>query len=97
VIDEPALVAALQDGKLRAAGLDVLAQEPTPPDNPLLRMTNVVVTPHIAGAAQEINQRQVEGSLTNAARFAAGELPERLVNPEILSQPQLRPRHLRTS
>jgi phosphoglycerate dehydrogenase-like enzyme len=97
VIDEPALVAALQTGRLRAAGLDVLAQEPTPPDNPLLRMTNVVVTPHIAGAAQEINQRQVEGSLTNAARFAAGELPERLVNPEILSQPQLRPRHLRTS
>jgi phosphoglycerate dehydrogenase-like enzyme len=95
VIDEPALVAALQDGKLRAAGLDVLAQEPTPPDNPLLRMTNVVVTPHIAGAAREINLRQIDGALSNAVRFTTGELPERLVNAEILTQPHLRARHLR--
>lgn len=95
VIDEPALVEALKAGHLRAAGLDVLAQEPTPPDNPLLRMPNVVVTPHIAGAAREINLRQIEGALANAARFAAGELPERLINAEILSQPHLRARHLR--
>ena len=97
VIDEPALVEALRAGHLRAAGLDVLAQEPTPPDNPLLRMTNVVVTPHIAGAAREINLRQIGGALSNAARFAAGELPERLINAEILAQPQLRARHLETS
>ena len=95
VIDEPALVSALQAGRLRAAGLDVLAQEPTPPDNPLLAMPNVVVTPHIGGGAAEINTRQVEGALDNAARFAAGNLPERLINPELLGQPQLRARHLR--
>lgn len=95
VLDEPALVAALQAGRLRAAGLDVLAQEPTPPDNPLLTMSNVVVTPHIGGGAAEINTRQVEGALDNAARFAAGDLPERLINPELLGQPQLRARHLR--
>jgi phosphoglycerate dehydrogenase-like enzyme len=95
VIDEPALVAALQAGRLRAAGLDVLAQEPTLPDNPLLRMTNVVVTPHIAGSAREINLRQIEGALANATRFAAGELPQRLINAEMLTQPQLRAQHLR--
>ncbi|MFT4040456.1 MAG: NAD(P)-dependent oxidoreductase [Thermomicrobiales bacterium] len=95
VIDEAALIAALQAGQLRAAGLDVLAQEPTPPDNPLLQMDNVVVTPHIGGGAREISGRQVEGALANAARFAAGDLPERLINPELLAQPQLRARHLR--
>jgi phosphoglycerate dehydrogenase-like enzyme len=95
VIDESALVAALQDGRLRAAGLDVLAQEPTPPDNPLLAMPNVVVTPHIGGGAREINARQVEGALENAARFAAGELPERLINPQLLAKPHLRAHHLR--
>jgi phosphoglycerate dehydrogenase-like enzyme len=96
VIDEPALVAALQAGRLRAAGLDVFAQEPTPPDNPLLAMPNVVITPHIGGGAAEINLRQVEGALANAARFAAGELPERLINPDLLTQSQLRAQHLRT-
>jgi phosphoglycerate dehydrogenase-like enzyme len=96
VIDEPALVAALQGGRLRAAGLDVLAQEPTPSDNPLLAMPNVVITPHIGGVAAEINLRQVEGALANAARFAAGELPERLINPDLLTQPHLRAQHLRT-
>ena len=95
VIDEPALVAALQGGRLRAAGLDVLAQEPTPPDNPLLAMPNVVITPHIGGGAAEINLRQVEGALANAARFAAGDLPERLINPNLLTQPHLRAQHLR--
>jgi phosphoglycerate dehydrogenase-like enzyme len=97
VIDEPALVAALQAGRLRAAGLDVLAQEPTAPDNPLLAMPNVVITPHIGGGAAEITLRQVAGSLDNAARFAAGELPGRLINPELLTQPHLRAQHLRAS
>ena len=95
VIDEPALVAALQAGRLRAAGLDVLAQEPTPPDNPLLAMPNVVITPHIGGGAVEINLRQVAGALENAERFAAGELPERLINSDLLTQPHLRAQHLR--
>lgn len=95
VIDESALVEVLRAGRLRAAGLDVLAQEPTPPDNPLLAMPNVVITPHIGGGAAEINLRQVAGALENAARFAAGDLPHRLVNPELLTQPHLRAQHLR--
>ncbi len=49
VVDEKALVAALTEGQIAAAGLDVTEQEPTPPDNPLLKLDNVVITPHIAG------------------------------------------------
>ena len=49
VLDEKALVAALREGQIAAAGLDVTEQEPTPPDNPLLKLDNVVITPHIAG------------------------------------------------
>ena len=86
-------VLVLDAGK-RATAL-VLAQEPTPPDNPLLAMPNVVITPHIGGGAAEINLRQVAGALENAARFAAGDLPHRLVNPELLIQPHLRAQHLR--
>lgn len=51
VVDEPALIRALQEGWIAAAGLDVLEQEPPAPSNPLLRMDNVILTPHMASAS----------------------------------------------
>ncbi|WP_309137986.1 2-hydroxyacid dehydrogenase, partial [Klebsiella pneumoniae] len=48
IVDQLALVAALREGRLAAAGLDVFAVEPVPPDSPLLTLHNVVVTPHVA-------------------------------------------------
>jgi phosphoglycerate dehydrogenase-like enzyme len=95
VIDEGALYVALRDGKLRGAGLDVFEEEPTPADNPLLKLENVCATPHVAGAAAEITALQIEATLTNIERFLAGQRPERLVNPEVLGSDQLRARHLR--
>src|SRR5262249_8720798 len=53
VQDERALAAALAGGKLRAAGLDVWEAEPSPVDNPLFQLPNVVCTPHVAGVSQE--------------------------------------------
>ena len=49
VIDESALIKALQKGVIAGAGIDVFEKEPVDPDNPLLKMNNVIVTPHMAG------------------------------------------------
>ena len=53
VIDEVALIRALKEGWIAAAGLDVLEQEPPRVDNPLLQLDNVVLTPHIAGYSDD--------------------------------------------
>lgn len=86
VVDERALYEALRDGRLRAAGLDVFEQEPTPADNPLLQLPNVCATPHVGGGALELEARQTEGTLANIELFLSGNQPERLVNPEVLNR-----------
>lgn len=72
LVDEPALVRALQSGRLRAAGLDVFAVEPLPADSPLLRLDNVVLTPHVAWTTEETIERSLEVALDNCRRLAAG-------------------------
>ncbi len=82
VVDEAALIRGLRAGKIAGAGLDVLEQEPTSPDNPLLQMDNVVVTPHMASFAQESWDRSRRFALENAVRAANGEEPLSVVAPE---------------
>jgi phosphoglycerate dehydrogenase-like enzyme len=94
VVDEPALLAALQEGRLRAAGLDVFEDEPLAHDHPFRQMPNVITTPHVGGAGIEIAERQVEGTLSNIDLYVAGKLPERLVNPHILTDARPRAKHL---
>lgn len=53
VVDEAALIRALQEGQIAGAGIDVYEQEPTPANNPLLQLENIVVTPHIASSTKE--------------------------------------------
>lgn len=72
LVDEGALIKALSSGKLRGAGLDVFAQEPTPNDNPLLSMSNVIVTPHVAWLTAETIGRSMCVIVENCTRLRDG-------------------------
>lgn len=80
VVDERALVAALQSGHLGGAGLDVFEQEPTPADNPLRRMENVFLSPHVGGATLEAEARVLGVVRDNLTRVLDGDEPSNVVN-----------------
>jgi phosphoglycerate dehydrogenase-like enzyme len=73
LIDETALVAALNDGRVSAAGLDVFAAEPAPASNPLFALSNVVVSPHIAWLTRETIERSLTVAVENCRRLRKGE------------------------
>ena len=75
VIDEAALYAALTEGKILAAGLDVFDQEPPQPDNPLFKLDNVILSAHLAGPTFESNIARVRNAFDNVQRVARGEEP----------------------
>lgn len=79
VVDEAALVAALAEGRLGGAGLDVFEDEPPAADNPLLAMDRVVLSPHIAGLTAECAERMAVASVQNVLDFFAGRLDPALV------------------
>jgi phosphoglycerate dehydrogenase-like enzyme len=74
IVDQPALVEALQAGKIRGAGLDTFAHEPLDPSHPLLQMANVIATPHIAGGTRGTLRRRTAAAAENIFRTAK-ELP----------------------
>jgi hydroxypyruvate reductase len=81
IIDEPALVKALQDGTIKAAGLDVFADEPNIPP-PLLEMDNVVLLPHVGSATRETRQAMGDLCKANLDAWAAGKPVLKLI-PEL--------------
>jgi phosphoglycerate dehydrogenase-like enzyme len=81
VVDEAALIRALADGHLAGAGLDVFDPEPPSPDNPLLRMRNVVVTPHIASNTDQGVLRMSQSVVDQVLQVLAGERPSFLIDP----------------
>ena len=89
IIDEPALIAALEGGKVGAAGLDVLEQEPPAPDNPLLAMDNVLVTPHVASATSRMRPTARRRVGHEVAMVLRGKWPMSCVNPTVLPKTPL--------
>jgi D-3-phosphoglycerate dehydrogenase len=83
VVDEPALLRALREGWIAGAGLDVFEQEPTDPANPLLRLPNVIATPHAAGESTESAALSARVASRQAAAVLRGVWPDRVVNPEV--------------
>jgi phosphoglycerate dehydrogenase-like enzyme len=79
VVDEPALIDALQNGQIAGAALDVLAQEPPALDNPLLTMENVLLSPHIAGVTRDTWARRGAFIFANLQRVWRGETPHAVI------------------
>jgi len=80
VVDEEALLAALRDGSLGGAALDVTAQEPLPPESPLWSQPNVIISPHVSGASDRYSERLTDLLLDNIARYREGRPLRNLVD-----------------
>ncbi|WP_144150445.1 2-hydroxyacid dehydrogenase [Paraburkholderia sp. BCC1885] len=83
-VDEPALIEALRDGTIHAAGLDVFATEPLPADSPLLSLPNVVALPHIGSATAETRHAMALNAAENLVAALDGTLTRNVVNREVL-------------
>ena len=86
VVNEPELIEALEQGKMRGAGLDVFEQEPADMDNPLFKMDNVIVAPHMAGASVRSNWLSRQRASQQVAAVLRGNWPTAAQNPEVASQ-----------
>jgi D-3-phosphoglycerate dehydrogenase len=84
IVDEAALIEALRDGVIAGAGLDVTEQEPAAPDNPLLFMDNVIVTPHLASASTRMRPESRRRVGREVALVLRGRWPMSCVNPTVL-------------
>jgi D-3-phosphoglycerate dehydrogenase len=86
IIDEKALVKALKESWIAGAALDVFEEEPPKPDNPLLKMDNVIVTPHVASFTCEAFQREAFMAAEEVLAVLQGKKPKFVANPEVFSK-----------
>ena len=96
LVDEVALVRALREGWIAAAGLDVLEQEPPQLDNPLLHMDNVMVTPHLAGTSNATPPRQRQQVIDSLVAYFQDRRPDGLINPMVWDEAQAQRHQLAT-
>lgn len=90
IVDEAALIAALQRRQIAGAALDVFEQEPVDAANPLLAMENVIVTPHSLCWTDECFHNMATTGLTSIVDALAGRRPQFIVNPEVLDHPRVK-------
>ncbi len=92
IVNEAALLKALTDKRIAGAALDVFEQEPTPVENPILKLDNVIVTPHSICWTDECFRGNAEGAFRSAVAVAKGELPKYVVNTDVLNHPDVKAR-----
>jgi D-3-phosphoglycerate dehydrogenase len=90
VVDECALLKALDEGRIAGSAHDVLVQEPPAPDNALIRHLKTVVTPHTAFYSEESLWELQTTAAIQMADVLSGRMPQNIVNPEVLRQPNMR-------
>jgi D-3-phosphoglycerate dehydrogenase len=90
VVDERALYEALAARRIAGAGLDVFEEEPTPVSNPILKLDNVIATPHALCWTDELFDNIARTAIGAVLAVHAGRRPEFLVNPEALSHRRVR-------
>lgn len=88
VVDELALIEALQKGEIAGAGLDVLVEEPFPANHPFMNMPNVVLTPHMAAQSQETVSKLVTMAAEGTLAVLRGEKWPHVANPEVYNHPR---------
>jgi D-3-phosphoglycerate dehydrogenase len=88
IVDERALIKALKERWIQGAGLDVFEEEPVPPDNPLLKMDNVIATPHSLGWTDQNFAGEWDSIIKQILQIINGEVPESPVNPEAWDKPE---------
>ncbi len=89
IVDEAVLIKALNEGWIRGAGLDVFEQEPVQNENPLLKMDNVILSPHALAQTDQTTSTMWSIIVNQMATLVRGEIPTTLVNKEVLDSPIL--------
>jgi D-3-phosphoglycerate dehydrogenase len=84
VVNETALIKALENRKISGAGLDVFSEEPVPADDPLLKLDNVILTPHTAALTTECVTRMATKAARCVIEVFAGRQPPNVANPHVL-------------
>jgi phosphoglycerate dehydrogenase-like enzyme len=82
LIDQPALAEALANGDIAGAGLDVFEHEPVPPDDPILRAPNTILSGHISSYTELGLERTKQALIANVRAAVDGRLPECCLNPD---------------
>ena len=88
IVDESALITALQNKQIAGAGIDVFEEEPATSANPFCQLDNVILSPHCIGWTDELFRDRGRLAANQVIALARGEIPSGIVNPAVLEQPQ---------